>query len=111
VTTDMYADRANGGQNPKKRSIRDRLGGNVEQLAIGRQPNTKRVREDNGKWKHDLYEDKVEADVQGICILQSHLPDHSNNCCQCITNCYASLKNCDSFHLGLHAYLWSWQVK
>ncbi|KAH9543969.1 hypothetical protein CY35_13G092900 [Sphagnum magellanicum] len=62
----MYADRANGGQNPKKRSIRDRLGGNVEQLAIGRQPNTKRVREDNGKWKHDLYEDKVEADVQGI---------------------------------------------
>ncbi|CAK9202230.1 unnamed protein product [Sphagnum troendelagicum] len=62
----MYADRANGGQNPKKRSIRDRLGGNVEQLAIGRQPNTKRfvkVREDNGKWKHDLYEDKEEADI------------------------------------------------
>ncbi len=42
MTTDMYADRANGGQNPKKRSVRDRLGGNVEQLAIGRQPNTKR---------------------------------------------------------------------
>ncbi|CAM6051106.1 unnamed protein product [Sphagnum compactum] len=59
----MYADRANGGQNPKKRSIRDRLGGNVEQLAIGRQPNTKRVREDNGKWKHDLYEDKEESDI------------------------------------------------
>jgi hypothetical protein len=43
VTTDMYADRANGGNNTRKRSIRDRLGGNVEQLAPVRQPNTKRL--------------------------------------------------------------------
>ncbi|KAH9533844.1 hypothetical protein CY35_18G074400 [Sphagnum magellanicum] len=66
VTTDMYADRANGGNNTRKRSIRDRLGGNVEQLAPVRQPNTKRLREDDGKWKHDLYEDMEESDVQGI---------------------------------------------
>ncbi|CAK9210825.1 unnamed protein product [Sphagnum troendelagicum] len=66
VTTDMYADRANGGNNTRKRSIRDRLGGNVEQLAPVRQPNTKRLREDDGKWKHDLYEDMEEANVQGI---------------------------------------------
>jgi hypothetical protein len=65
VTTDMYADRANGGNNTRKRSIRDRLGGN----APVRQPNTKRLREDDGKWKHDLYEDMEEADVQGISIL------------------------------------------
>ncbi|CAK9265873.1 unnamed protein product [Sphagnum jensenii] len=66
VTTDMYADRANGGNNTRKRSIRDRLGGNVEQLAPVRHPNTKRLREDDGKWKHDLYEDMEEANVQGI---------------------------------------------
>jgi hypothetical protein len=71
VTTDMYADRANGGNNTRKRSIRDRLGGNVEQLAHVRRPNTKRLREDDGKWKHDLYEDTEEADVQGISILQN----------------------------------------
>ncbi len=43
MTTDMYADRANGGNNTRKRSIRDRLGGNVEQLAPVRHPNTKRL--------------------------------------------------------------------
>ncbi len=40
---EMYADQANGGRNPRKRSIRDRLGGgNVVQLAIGHQAKIRR---------------------------------------------------------------------
>ncbi len=40
---EMYADQASGGRNPRKRSIRDRLGGgNVVQLAIDHQANIKR---------------------------------------------------------------------
>ncbi|CAK9269944.1 unnamed protein product [Sphagnum jensenii] len=65
---EMYADQANGGRNPRKRSIRDRLGGgNVVQLAIGRQAKIKRVwKDDDGKWKHDLYEDMEEPGMQQI---------------------------------------------
>jgi hypothetical protein len=73
---EMYADQANGGRNPRKRSIRDRLGGgNVVQLAIGHQAKIKRVwKDDYGKWKHDLYEDMEEPGMQQISILQNSLP-------------------------------------
>ncbi|KAH8966514.1 hypothetical protein BDL97_03G028800 [Sphagnum fallax] len=65
---EMYADQANGGRNPRKRSIRDRLGGgNVVQLAIGHQAKIRRVwKDDDGKWKHDLYEDMEEPGMQQI---------------------------------------------
>ncbi|ONK56187.1 uncharacterized protein A4U43_C10F5030 [Asparagus officinalis] len=51
----MYADRVATGA---KRSIRDRLDGNlVQDLGRNRSDNSKRQRRDDDKWKHDLYDD------------------------------------------------------
>jgi hypothetical protein len=42
VPTEMYADREIGARNFRRRSIRDRLGGNVEHFSFSRQNNGKR---------------------------------------------------------------------
>jgi len=70
VPTEMYADREIGARNFRRRSIRDRLGGNVEHFSFSRQNNGKRAREDDGKWKHDLFEDK---DVEEGQIVNSQV--------------------------------------
>jgi hypothetical protein len=69
VPTEMYADREIGARNFRRRSIRDRLGGNVEHFSFSRQNNGKRAREDDGKWKHDLFEDKDVEEGQIVSIL------------------------------------------
>ncbi|CAM6116818.1 unnamed protein product [Calypogeia fissa] len=66
VSRDMYSDQINGagaGGN-RKRSVRERLGGAQEQTspAVVRLP--KRTRLDEGKWKHDLYDEQEEITIR-----------------------------------------------
>eukprot|EP00262_Sarcandra_glabra_P010003 TRINITY_DN24858_c0_g1_i1.p1 TRINITY_DN24858_c0_g1~~TRINITY_DN24858_c0_g1_i1.p1 ORF type:complete len:214 (+),score=47.45 TRINITY_DN24858_c0_g1_i1:192-833(+) len=58
----MYADRVVAGS---KRSVKERLNGDLmeEGLGHGRQINGKRQRQNEDKWKHDLYEDNEEPQV------------------------------------------------
>jgi len=62
VPTEMYADRASGDRS-RKRSIRDRLGSDLEPIRSAPQPN-KRPREVDGQWKHDLFYDDREEHQQ-----------------------------------------------
>ncbi|KAJ6836299.1 ankyrin repeat and SAM domain-containing protein 6 [Iris pallida] len=60
----MYADRVAAGG---KRSIRDRLDGNVaDDFSCNRSSDLKRQRQNDDKWKHDLYEDAKGPQVSSI---------------------------------------------
>ncbi|OVA01631.1 Sterile alpha motif domain [Macleaya cordata] len=57
----MYADRVSSGG---KRSVKERLNGDSEEdFGRGRQNNNKRQRQNDNKWKHDLYEDDEDPQV------------------------------------------------
>ncbi|KAL2636161.1 hypothetical protein R1flu_007640 [Riccia fluitans] len=64
---DMYSDQLNGGTGSnRKRSVKDRLGNPLDQQSsITRsQVNGKRQRrEEGGKWKHDLFEEKEVVEI------------------------------------------------
>ncbi|XP_031478219.1 uncharacterized protein LOC116249181 [Nymphaea colorata] len=58
----MYADRVLAAGS--KRSIKERLNGDFDDtFSRGRQSNTKRQRQDDDKWKHDLYENSEHPHV------------------------------------------------
>jgi len=65
VLTEMYADRANGERN-RKRSIRDRLGGLSEQVSsVPQSTGTKRQKDVEGQWKHDMFFDERDDGPRG----------------------------------------------
>ncbi|KAJ7530051.1 hypothetical protein O6H91_15G076600 [Diphasiastrum complanatum] len=58
LSREMYSDRIGASSNNRKRSIKDRLGGNVDRLMGQGRPGVKRPRQEDTKWMHDMFEDE-----------------------------------------------------